>query len=773
MSNKTYCKTAIINRAVSGSGKTTLSRCVTDALRAQNLTVAVHSTDEFFMQENRYVFELEKLNGYHAQNLANFTADLERGVDVVICDNMNLLPWQAKPYTDAARKAGYKIIFLNFAPRALESHLAAQQVTPEKPDAHGLSEEVLQKFISDWNNYTDLLDKTAPIVPERHKLYEWDEVLQEPVDTGKVESHFDSDAVFQVTPESYLTLKETLGSEILRLMTELTPPRRYLLAWYGITDLRAALGLEETDGPILGALKTGEFTEAVILCYTNPTKEEHFSGDVFSAWKSWRDTPAETRAILTPAQKQKFVDLSCNTKQAHAVFGEWIKKSLQKNGIFAGCFFHSQKLKALNDAEDIYAGATAALALAKSDDRKKVITLHISPGTPVMAFSWGLLALANPGLRIISSSEIGKPHKTVELPFELSRAALRIKPKETDADEPLHFDVFFHLFGIERMPVFFAIKQFPAAHHVFVSSKEYSPKEMGRFLTDGTKFDEVRIDAFLPGSTRDAILAKIQNCGWNRGNLKLGFNLTNGTKVMFADALAACWETHGTPLYMETRTDSFIRLDNKVSIKVNGVSSLEDFFTVRGLRVVDEGKWTPEHEERRALTLALWDNRGVHKIETNNKRVTVGNQKFRIQKELISTNYFSGGWFEEYFYILFEPLLKKGVIRDMRINLKIAKPDNIASVLQEFDVIFTNGTRLFIVECKAGDISKMSENMQKLSDNLKTYGGFTARGYFLTRKSDNEHIAALRRRETEMLKIYFAYEFPKHLSEIEQGIARN
>jgi hypothetical protein len=30
--------------------------------------------------------------------------------------------------------------------------------------------------------------------------------------------------------------------------------KHYLLTWYGITDLRAALGFEKSDGPILSAL---------------------------------------------------------------------------------------------------------------------------------------------------------------------------------------------------------------------------------------------------------------------------------------------------------------------------------------------------------------------------------------------------------------------------------------------------------------------------------------------------------------------------------------
>jgi len=49
--------------------------------------------------------------------------------------------------------------------------------------------------------------------------------------------------------------------------------KHYLLTWYGITDLRASLGLEPTDGLILGALRNGNFTDVVILAYTNPDKD--------------------------------------------------------------------------------------------------------------------------------------------------------------------------------------------------------------------------------------------------------------------------------------------------------------------------------------------------------------------------------------------------------------------------------------------------------------------------------------------------------------------
>lgn len=57
-------KTVIINRAVPGSGKTTITNCIVNYLKQNNIKVSVHSTDEYFMINNRYLFELEKLGDY-------------------------------------------------------------------------------------------------------------------------------------------------------------------------------------------------------------------------------------------------------------------------------------------------------------------------------------------------------------------------------------------------------------------------------------------------------------------------------------------------------------------------------------------------------------------------------------------------------------------------------------------------------------------------------------------------------------------------------------
>ena len=48
--------------------------------------------------------------------------------------------------------------------------------------------------------------------------------------------------------------------------------KHYLLTWYRITDLRAGLGFERSEGPVFGALRSGEFSDVVILAYSVPEK---------------------------------------------------------------------------------------------------------------------------------------------------------------------------------------------------------------------------------------------------------------------------------------------------------------------------------------------------------------------------------------------------------------------------------------------------------------------------------------------------------------------
>lgn len=170
------------------------------------------------MVGERYVFDILKLGEYHRRNLAAFKQSLAEGIGLVVLDNTDEHPWETRPYTEAARAAGYRIVFLNFLPRALEAHLAAQRVTDEKPGAHQVPEDSLREHIDDFLAYDDLLRPGAVPDPARHADYRWDEETLSLVRLDTPVKPFDFDDVIVVRPEEYRDLKGRIGRMVLEKM---------------------------------------------------------------------------------------------------------------------------------------------------------------------------------------------------------------------------------------------------------------------------------------------------------------------------------------------------------------------------------------------------------------------------------------------------------------------------------------------------------------------------------------------------------------------------
>jgi ankyrin repeat protein/predicted kinase len=210
-------KTVIINRAVPGSGKTTITNCIVRELLKNNLSVSVHSTDEYFMDGEKYLFELEKLGEYHNKNYEDFKKSILAQTDVVICDNTNIAPWQTEPYTNLAREYNYNIIFITLNPRELQQHIESQKVTPEKPDAHGVHEDILKMMINEYFIYDDLLNKNIVINKQKHMHYKWNNELSKKIEID-IEKYFDSDYVIRILPDEYKLIQSSIGYSIFELI---------------------------------------------------------------------------------------------------------------------------------------------------------------------------------------------------------------------------------------------------------------------------------------------------------------------------------------------------------------------------------------------------------------------------------------------------------------------------------------------------------------------------------------------------------------------------
>ena len=210
-------KTVIINRAISGSGKSTITNCIVEKLKSNNISVSVYSTDDFFIINGRYIFDFDKLSEYHKKNFKSFKKSIENKLDVVICDNTNLSPWETEAYRNLAREYNYQILIITLDSREIEEHILSQRITKENPNAHGISEETLKNMIRRYYTFDDLLNPKIMVNPNNHVNYRWDREKEERVDI-RVSKHFDSDMVLRIVSSEFKEKQLTIGQEVLKII---------------------------------------------------------------------------------------------------------------------------------------------------------------------------------------------------------------------------------------------------------------------------------------------------------------------------------------------------------------------------------------------------------------------------------------------------------------------------------------------------------------------------------------------------------------------------
>lgn len=189
---------------------------------------------------------------------------------------------------------------------------------------------------------------------------------------------------------------------------------KHLLTWYGITDIRSAMGFE-IQGPILGALATGHFDSVTILAYT---KKHEFSADELQKQNdAIAYLAAHNEELLKMSREEsfQFVDILANTPSGHQMFIRWLDKQLAQREIKVSIALQECFLRELNDTEGIYFSAVEALSKVPGNAD---ITFFLSPGTPVMAFSWALAMMASPkrSIKLLASPDFRKGVQSVDLP---------------------------------------------------------------------------------------------------------------------------------------------------------------------------------------------------------------------------------------------------------------------------------------------------------------------------------------------------------------------
>lgn len=532
--------------------------------------------------------------------------------------------------------------------------------------------------------------------------------------------------------------------------------KNVLLTWYGITDLRASLGFESTDGPIVGALVAEPYSDVVILGYTRA------DNDSAACTVAQRSFATEWTAIQSEGQERDreaagaFISKFANTNAAHAHFIAWLKEKAKKTG--ARIRFQSENLRELNDTEGIYACAMRALALVAQEPSSKQVTLYLSPGTPVMAFVWAFAALNHPDLkkRLIASSVIGKAPEVIPLPAEwLERHSAQQAMLCSAVDHDGGFDVVYHLFGEQRMPSLLGIRQFDSKRHVFLNSPRYPAACMKPFIQEGG-FSELTVDPWDARDTHETIVRDVRRLP---PKTRIGINLTGGTKLMFAGALSAARALGAVPFYFDSPHRRVTFIDSLHRENIKPIDSVEPFLRINsdGLNLAEKSEMEGMSPDSQRLTETLWEQRyKMGKLYRNLNRfcdtfmpfhLHEGGFDFKLEKNETATvqgygldmafenwpgfaSFLCGGWLEEYVYLLCKPYEDAGVIHDLRINVKlnlsIAGQQSMYAVYNEIDIAFTDGYSLYIVECKAGNVTQ--EQVMKLQNLVRIYGGTEGRG---------------------------------------------
>lgn len=97
-------KTLVLMRGPSGCGKSTYA----EKLKAEKGGV-IFSTDDFFMIEGKYQFNISKLGEYHNKNRERTLCAMKDGVETIIIDNTNINVRDMEPYFRMASQYEYEI----------------------------------------------------------------------------------------------------------------------------------------------------------------------------------------------------------------------------------------------------------------------------------------------------------------------------------------------------------------------------------------------------------------------------------------------------------------------------------------------------------------------------------------------------------------------------------------------------------------------------------------------------------------------------------------
>lgn len=524
-----------------------------------------------------------------------------------------------------------------------------------------------------------------------------------------------------------------------------------------MTNMKAALGFEPS-GPIYSLIKEYGYSDIHVLHYCDARKSEtttaHSCEQIGLYAESARGDNAAEMALL---QRLSNTSALCN------YYSRYLQNFL--NDIHDGIRLvsHYISLADLNEVEGMYHAVINIMEQISRKKEERVITFNISSGTPVMAFVWAFASLRYPheNIRLISSSKVGEIPEVVHLPEEWKKwHSKRIFPSSLENGS---WDVVYHLFGEQRMPSLIGINMLPADKHVFISSKQYSAECMRDYVGE-SEYEEILIDAYDWKNIYQVVTAHLHGLP---ASSRIAFNVTGGTKIMYACALEIAKEAQVCPFYLDFYNGRLLNLHDNSSCPLNchfDLCTLIEALNSIPLCPLDR-KWSWScTQERLDLIVHIHKNRpivknwekkirGMYPGEEKEKElfalssfsgftsegmnvelkedasciVTIADRTFKFVSFPSIIRFLMGGWFEEFVYAsCLMPLKKEGLISESRMNVELRRKDTPGESYQELDCVFTDGLHIYIGECKSGRVQ--GEHLTKLKTIVRNCGGLGGKG---------------------------------------------
>lgn len=196
-------------------------------------------------------------------------------------------------------------------------------------------------------------------------------------------------------------------------------------------------------------------------------------------------------------------------------------------------------------------------------------------------------------------------------------------------------------------------------------------------------------------------------------------NLTGGTKVM----TLAVYEHFARPgnriIYVPFPRNQYVELYPDISLPPQPVGfrcSLRDYFYVHGLYFTRKMELLQSGE----VTMRFFNRVRSASFKTEEIR-EITEAHAMLTPEL--RTYYSGGWFEEYVYLL----IKKELDLDedqIGWGIQLSRTPDDASSDNEYDVVFVKGNSLYVIECKAS-AGKERNRKQNMDNYLYKLGAIT------------------------------------------------